>query len=96
MNNRISLTGLQGPSWKSSRPAPRTRPASADSCCRHPVLSKPKGRTATESPHELLNELRNLDPNDIGNWPPAAKAIVVVLLCIGLLGRGTGLIRATN
>jgi type IV pilus assembly protein PilO len=35
-----------------------------------------------------LNELRNLDPNDIGNWPPAAKAIVIVLLCLGLLGAG--------
>jgi type IV pilus assembly protein PilO len=34
-----------------------------------------------------LNNL-NLDPNNIGNWPVAAKAIVILLLCIALLFAG--------
>jgi type IV pilus assembly protein PilO len=35
-----------------------------------------------------LNELRSLDFNDIGNWPPAAKAAIIVLLCLSGLGAG--------
>ena len=34
-----------------------------------------------------LNNL-NLDPNNIGNWPVAAKIIVIALLCIALLFAG--------
>ena len=34
-----------------------------------------------------LNDL-NLDPNNIGSWPVAARAIVIVLLCIALLFAG--------
>lgn len=35
-----------------------------------------------------LNELRSLDFNDIGNWPPPAKAAIIALLCLGGLGAG--------
>lgn len=35
-----------------------------------------------------LDELRNLDPNNIGNWPMAAKAVVIVLVCALVLGGG--------
>ncbi|MBL1274856.1 MAG: type 4a pilus biogenesis protein PilO [Ectothiorhodospiraceae bacterium] len=34
-----------------------------------------------------LNDL-NLDPNNIGSWPVAARAIVLVLLCIAILFGG--------
>ena len=34
-----------------------------------------------------LNDL-NLDPNNIGSWPVAAKTIVIVLLCAALLFAG--------
>ncbi len=34
-----------------------------------------------------LNDL-NLDPNNIGSWPVAARTIVIVLLCIALLFAG--------
>lgn len=34
-----------------------------------------------------LNNL-NLDPNNIGSWPVAARAIVILLLCIALLFAG--------
>lgn len=34
-----------------------------------------------------LNDL-NLDPNNIGSWPVAARAIVIVLLCAALLFAG--------
>jgi type IV pilus assembly protein PilO len=35
-----------------------------------------------------LNDFKNLDPNNIGNWPVAAKAIVIILLCAAVLGAG--------
>jgi len=35
-----------------------------------------------------LAELRNLDPNVIGSWPAAIRALVVVALCAALLGAG--------
>ena len=34
-----------------------------------------------------LNDL-NLDPNNIGSWPLAARGIVILLLCIALLFAG--------
>ena len=35
-----------------------------------------------------LNNINNLDPNNIGSWPVAARAVVIVLLCITLLFAG--------
>lgn len=35
-----------------------------------------------------LSDLNNLDPNNIGSWPLAARAIVIALLCIALLFAG--------
>jgi len=35
-----------------------------------------------------LSDLNNLDPNNIGSWPIAARAIVIALLCIALLFAG--------
>ncbi|MDT8382812.1 MAG: type 4a pilus biogenesis protein PilO [Gammaproteobacteria bacterium] len=35
-----------------------------------------------------LKDLNNLDPNNIGSWPIAAKAIVILLLCTTLLFAG--------
>ena len=35
-----------------------------------------------------LNELRNLDPANIGSWPGAIKAAVILLLCAAVLGAG--------
>ena len=34
-----------------------------------------------------LNDL-NLDPNNIGSWPVAARAIVILLLCVAILFAG--------
>lgn len=35
-----------------------------------------------------LSEFRNLDPNNIGSWPAAAKAVVLAFICVGVLGAG--------
>lgn len=35
-----------------------------------------------------LEELNNLDPQNIGNWPLIAKVLVIVVLCITALGAG--------
>lgn len=35
-----------------------------------------------------LQDLNNLDPNNIGSWPVAARGIVILLLCISLLFAG--------
>lgn len=35
-----------------------------------------------------LSELRSLDFSDLGGWPVAAKAMLVLLLCAALLGAG--------
>ena len=35
-----------------------------------------------------LNDLNNLDINNIGNWPVAAKSAVIMLLCAAVLGAG--------
>jgi type IV pilus assembly protein PilO len=35
-----------------------------------------------------LSQFRNLDPNNIGSWPPVAKGGVVALVCIAVLGAG--------
>jgi type IV pilus assembly protein PilO len=35
-----------------------------------------------------LSELRNLDPNNIGGWPFAVRAILVLILCAVVLGLG--------
>lgn len=35
-----------------------------------------------------LDEFRNLDPNNIGNWPVPAKAVVILLLCAAIIGAG--------
>lgn len=35
-----------------------------------------------------LNELQNLDPNNIGNWPGVIKALLLLLLCSAVLGAG--------
>ncbi|MCP5149960.1 MAG: type 4a pilus biogenesis protein PilO [Ectothiorhodospiraceae bacterium] len=35
-----------------------------------------------------LNELRNLDPANIGGWPAPIKAILILLLCVAVLGAG--------
>ncbi len=35
-----------------------------------------------------FSQFRNLDPNNIGSWPQAAKAGVVALVCIAVLGLG--------
>lgn len=35
-----------------------------------------------------LSDINNLDPAEIGNWPTAAKAGVIVILCIAILGLG--------
>jgi type IV pilus assembly protein PilO len=35
-----------------------------------------------------LKGLNNLDPNNIGSWPAAAKAIIIALLCAVILGAG--------
>lgn len=35
-----------------------------------------------------LNELQNLDPNNVGNWPGVIKALLLLVLCAALLGAG--------
>ncbi len=35
-----------------------------------------------------LSQFRNLDPNNIGSWPPAAKGGVIALVCAAVLGVG--------
>ncbi len=35
-----------------------------------------------------LSELNNLDPNNIGSWPIAARAVVIALLCVAILFAG--------
>lgn len=35
-----------------------------------------------------LNELQNLDPNNIGSWPIVIKALLILVLCAGVLGAG--------
>lgn len=35
-----------------------------------------------------LSELRSLDFSDLGGWPVAAKAILILLVCAALLGAG--------
>ena len=35
-----------------------------------------------------LSELNNLDFNNIGNWPVAAKAVAIVVVCAAVLGLG--------
>jgi type IV pilus assembly protein PilO len=35
-----------------------------------------------------LSQFRNLDPNNIGAWPPLAKGGVIVLVCAAVLGLG--------
>lgn len=35
-----------------------------------------------------LDELRNLDPNNIGSWPIPAKALVIIVVCGLVLGAG--------
>jgi len=33
-------------------------------------------------------DFRNLDPKNIGSWPAAAKALVIAILCVAVLGAG--------
>jgi len=35
-----------------------------------------------------LNDLRNLDPNNIGSWPAPIKVLVILVLCAAVLGAG--------
>ena len=35
-----------------------------------------------------LNDLRNLDPNNIGSWPGLVRGVVLLLLCAAVLGAG--------
>ncbi len=35
-----------------------------------------------------FNELRNLDPKNIGSWPMPAKVLVILTLCAAVLGAG--------
>ncbi|MDX1645105.1 MAG: type 4a pilus biogenesis protein PilO [Thermoanaerobaculia bacterium] len=35
-----------------------------------------------------LNDLRNLDPNNIGSWPGLVKGMVLLLICAAVLGAG--------
>jgi type IV pilus assembly protein PilO len=35
-----------------------------------------------------LNDLRNLDPNNIGSWPGLIRAVVLLVLCAAVLGAG--------
>lgn len=35
-----------------------------------------------------LSELQSLDPNNIGSWPAAIRAVVILLLCAAVLGAG--------
>ena len=35
-----------------------------------------------------INDLRNLDPNNIGSWPGLIKGLVMLLICAAVLGAG--------
>jgi len=35
-----------------------------------------------------INDLRNLDPSNIGSWPGVIKALVLLLICAAVLGAG--------
>ncbi len=35
-----------------------------------------------------INDLQNLDPNNIGNWPALIKGPLILLLCAAVLGAG--------
>ena len=35
-----------------------------------------------------MNDLRNLDPNNIGSWPGLIKGVVLLLVCAAVLGAG--------
>jgi len=35
-----------------------------------------------------INDLQNLDPKNIGNWPVLIRGLLILLLCAGLLGAG--------
>jgi len=35
-----------------------------------------------------LSQFRNLDPNNIGGWPPLAKGGVIAIVCVVVLGLG--------
>lgn len=35
-----------------------------------------------------LSELKNLDFNNVGMWPPVVKGTAIALLCVGVLGLG--------
>ncbi len=35
-----------------------------------------------------INDLQNLDPNNIGNWPTLIKGPLILLLCAAVLGAG--------
>ena len=35
-----------------------------------------------------LNDLRNLDPNNIGSWPGLIRGVVLLVLCAAVLGAG--------
>lgn len=35
-----------------------------------------------------LSQFRNLDPNNIGSWPPIVKGVVIALVCASVLGLG--------
>lgn len=35
-----------------------------------------------------LSQFQNLDPNNIGSWPPVAKGAVIAVACVAVLGLG--------
>lgn len=35
-----------------------------------------------------LNDLKNLDPSNVGSWPGPIKALAILLLCMAVLGAG--------
>lgn len=35
-----------------------------------------------------LDDFKNLDPNNVGNWPIPVKAVVIACLCVAALGAG--------
>ena len=36
----------------------------------------------------LMDDLNNLDPNNMGSWPMLFKAVLLLLICVGVLGAG--------